>query len=190
MQLPKLFYGLYREVKPRLSKVVTQLRRGQPLVPLVEAEGLLDTETTPGLIVFQGPSPLLGGQVNFQMWLLWWLLLDKESVHSETAQRVFEESLTTAWGTLGLAANDTHFWFIVAKRHRPFLRAVRTYWDELDAVGPRYSYGINVGYPLWSMNSSIKFVLARRRIPNDILSAPLPPGGIGELIDRTDQHLH
>ena len=62
MELPALFYGLYRDVKRRTSKIVTQIRKGADWISLVEAEGFLDTGTIPGLIVLDGPSSLLGGE--------------------------------------------------------------------------------------------------------------------------------
>jgi hypothetical protein len=76
------------------------------------------------------------------------------------------------------------------ERVRPFLRAVRQYWDLWNSVGPRYSSGLQTPEPLWSLPTSIKYVLANLGIPGDDLDPPLPPGGLAALIDRTERHLH
>jgi hypothetical protein len=199
MELPALFYGLYRDVKRRINRIVTQMRKGADWIALVEAEGFLDTATTPGFILLEGPSPLVGGQAHFQQWLLWTQYRDKqadewvrgrEDVHAqdEQAEEVFHQSLTRPWSTLGLIGNDS--WLFPRHRYRPFLRAVREHWDLFDSVGSRYSTGLQTPQPLWASATSIKYVLANLGISGDTLRAPLPPGGLAELIERTERHLH
>jgi hypothetical protein len=199
MELPALFYGLYHDVKRRTSRIVTQMRKGADWMALVEAEGFLDTAAVPGFIVLDGPSPLLGGQPHFQQWLLWAQYHDKqarewtrgrEDVHEQDAQEeaIFQQSLSRHWSTLGLVANWP--WLFSKHRHRPFLRAVRQYWHLFDSVGPRYSVGLQTSEPLWAFTTSIKHVLANLGIPSDELDPPLPPGGLDELIDRAERHLH
>ena len=202
MELPALFYGLYRDVKRRTSRIVTTIPKGADWMALVEAEGFLDTNATPGFVVFDGPSSLLGGEPHFQQWLLWAQIKNKWahewSRQSKDADKwgvavqevVFQQSLTRPWSTLGLVAGGNTSWLIPKHRYRPFLRAVRQYWDLFDSVGARYSFGLQTATPLWAFTNSIKYVLANLGIPGDTLRAPLPPGGLAELIDRTERHLH
>lgn len=144
MELPALFYGPYHDVKRRTSRIVTQMRKGADWMALVEAEGFLDTAAVPGFIVLDGPSPLLGGQPHFQQWLLWAQYHDKqarewargrEDVHEQDAQEeaIFQQSLSRHWSTLGLVANWP--WLFSKHRHRPFLRAVRQYWNSSTLSG-------------------------------------------------------
>jgi hypothetical protein len=191
MELPALFYGLYRDVKRRTSRIINRIPKGADWMALVEAEGVLDTATTPGFILLMGPSPLLGGQPHFQQWLLWTQMGDKWREWGDTVEEsLFQQSLTRPWSTLGLVCNQNKNWFLREHRHRPFLRAVRRYWDLFDSVGARYSNGLQTPEPLWAFTTSIKYVLANLGIPGDELDPPLPPGGLAELIDRTERHLH
>lgn len=201
MELPALFYGLYRDVKGRTARIVNRIPKGVDWMALVEAEGFLDTATTPGLILLDGPSPNLGSQPHFQVWLLWAQYRDKrarawaagrEELHDrdDEEETIFKQSLTKPWSTLGLVGGRNKDWLFQEHRHRPFLRAVRQYWDLFDAVGVRYSAGTQNPGSLWAEPSTIKYVLANRGIPGDELHPPLPPGGLVELIDRTERHLH
>jgi hypothetical protein len=201
MQLPALFYGLYRDVKPRTARIVNRISKGADWMALVEAEGFLDTATTPGVIVLDGPSPLLGGQPHFQAWLLWAQYRDNRArewmsgraeLHDrdDEEEAMFQKSLTKPWSTLGLVGGRNKDWLFRENRHRPYLRAVRQYWDVFDSVGARYSTGQQNPVQLWAQPNTIKYVLANRGIPGDELDPPLPPGGLAELIDRTERHLH
>ena len=192
MKLPALCYGLYRDVKKRTSKMVTQMLKGNDWIALVEAEGFLDTETTPGLIVMEGPSPLLGGEPHFQAWLLLRAFRDRaldRNVPEEVLEAVFQQALTRPWSTLGLVGHPNHCWFYPRRRFRPFLAAVREYWDIFESAGQRYTYGIQEPLELWKAPNSIQYVLGNLGLDNDEVMN-LPPGGVDELITRTEQHLH
>ena len=103
---------------------------------------------------------------------------------------IFQQSLTRPWSTLGLVAGQNTDWFIPAHRYRPFLHAVRQYWHLFDSVGARYSYGLQTPKPLWGLPNSIKYVLANLGMSNEEMDPPWPPGGLPEIIDRTERHLH
>lgn len=200
MELPALFYGLYRDVKRRTNRIVNEIAKGADWMALVEADGFLDTATTPGFILLEGPNPNRGSEHHFQQWLLWAHIKNKRahlwSRQSKDADKwgvavqdvVFQQSLTKPWSTLGLVGNDS--WLYPEHRYRPFLHAVRQYWDLFDSVGPRYSTGLQTPESLWALPSAIKYALANLGIPGETLRAPLPPGGLAELIDRTERHLH
>lgn len=198
MQIPRVFYGVYRDVKRETSKVVTQLRKGRDWDEAVSASGFLDTdeirvnrEAVSGFIVLDGPDPMVGGEPHFHIWTLWWQIMEREeTLYTDLMSTVFEKSLTTPWGTLGLVAYKNHFWLYPKARHRPFIRAVRTYWETLDAVGARYTNGRRIGQSLWSLHTDIKYALANLGVPTETLSAPLPPGGFAEIADLTERYLH
>jgi hypothetical protein len=190
MQIPAPFYGLYREVKPRMSKVVTQMRRGRDWIGLMEAEGMLDVATTPGMLVLRGPSPILF-DANFHMWLPWLLSQRKEdSLTSPLMEQVFADSLARPWTLLGLIAGDNFMWFSPRARFHPFLNAVRRHWPVLYELGARYSNGVQVPEDLWSTTNNVHYVLGNQGIDVDVLQRPLPPGGIDDLISEAQRHLH
>lgn len=201
MELPALFYGLYRDVKRRTSRIINRIRKGDDWIALVESEGFLDTAKMPGFIVLEGPSPLLGGQPHFQEWLLWtqynnkrtqeWVL-GREELHERDDEEdaIFQQSLTRPWSTLGLVAGGNTGWLYPKHRYRPFLRAVRRYWHLFESAGPRYSGGLQTPKPLWALPNSIKYVLANLGMSNAEMDPPWPPGGLPEIIDRTERHLH
>jgi hypothetical protein len=195
MKLPAHFYGLYREVKRRNAKIITQLCKGADWMELIEAGGFLNVELTPGFVVMNGPSSLLGGEPHFQMWHLWFQIWEqsfsfegKPRVSEALAEEVFERSLTRPWSTLGLVAHRGQDWLYEKHRYRPFLHAVRQYWELFDSIGARYSNGSRQGSRLWSSPNAIKYVLANLGIPTDVLRSPLPPGGLFELVDRAELH--
>lgn len=191
MELPALFYGLYRDVKRRTTRILNCIPKGADWISLIEVEGFLDTNVTPGFVVLDGPSPLLGGEPHFQEWLLWNQMWRKwKQWGDELLEAVFQQSLTRPWSTLGLVGYQNAPWFIPKHRYRPFLRAVRQYWDLWDSVGPRYSSGLQTPDFLWRQPNTIKYVLANLGMSDAEMEPPWPPGGLPEIIDRTERHLH
>jgi hypothetical protein len=84
-------------------------------------------------------------------------------------------------GVLGLMSHDNGPWVWPRERHQPFLAAVLRFWDEFDAVGPRYYFtGRTEG--LWTMPTNLRYVLANMGVPIETLNAPLPPGGPAALL--------
>ncbi|HEX8106821.1 MAG TPA: hypothetical protein VF516_03790 [Kofleriaceae bacterium] len=159
---------------------MTQLKRGADLVEVMTADGMLDTETTPGLLSMFGI--ITGSVANFHCFMPWRTLWDavvdeaQPSVPSPIEDAIFAASLRTSWGVLGLMAHDSQSWLIPASRHRPLLDAALEVWPALDAVGERYAVG-SMPQRLWSVPNNLHFVLANLGVPNDMLGAPLPPEG-------------
>src|SRR5262249_60354895 len=54
VQLPAIQYGDWKTVKKRMARVVTQLKRGADLVEVMTADGMLDTESHPGMLGLHG----------------------------------------------------------------------------------------------------------------------------------------
>jgi hypothetical protein len=185
MQLPRIFYGRFREVKPRLMRVAKRAARGEDWVGLVEHDGFIEVADTEGFIVGDGPSSLLGGGEHFQMWFLWdrlWQVEPKPS--AEIKEAFFQESLAHSWSVLGLMMRVNHFWFIREEHHAPFLRAVSRYWLDFGAVGPRYSNGNNQGMTLWDVVTMVKHLFANHGLPLEFLQAPCAPGAFARLLDE------
>ena len=180
MQLPAIQYGDWKTVKKRMARVVTQLKRGPDLIEVMTADGMLDTEKTPGLLSMFGL--IMGPVASFHCFMPWRTLWDalvdetRPSVPSPIEDAVFAASLRTSWGVLGLLAHDSQSWLIPASRHRPLMDAALEVWPELDAVGERYAVG-SQPRQLWSVPNNLHFVLANLGVPNDVLRAPLPPDG-------------
>ncbi|WP_218082116.1 hypothetical protein [Anthocerotibacter panamensis] len=197
VQVPSCFYGRYSEVKSRCKKAVTALKRGKTWEEAVDTSSMVDTIATPGLIVLDGPSSLVGGTLNFHCYPLLSQVqaaITEKRLLPEVEETIFRASLQTVWGVLGLIAQTNVMWFAILhltpeyhiqplkERYQPFLDAVLKFWDELYAEGERYTNGSNTGTDLWSNSSNLKYVLANMGVPTELLQAPLPMGGIETLL--------
>jgi hypothetical protein len=185
MQLPRIFYGRFREVKPRLMRVAKRAARGEDWVALVEHDGFIEVADTDGFIVGDGPSSLLGGEAHFQMWFLWdrvWQVEPKPS--AEIKEAFFRESLAHSWSVLGLMMCANDFWFIREEHQAPFLRAVSPYWLDFGALGKRYTAGSRMTDELWDTVTIVTKVFARSGLPLEFLQAPCAPGAFERLLDE------
>jgi hypothetical protein len=181
MLLPAIQYGPWSAVKKRMRTVVSQLKRGKDLGEVMTRDGMLDPSMHPGMLVLSG---IMTGPVShfhcFLPWMIAWdALFDLRMTPTTPApleDAIFEASLQTPWGILGLLAHESNSWLIPTSRHEPFLHAVQGAWNELDAVGPRY-YAAVQGEPLWTIPNNLHYVLANMGVPTEILNAPLPAEG-------------
>jgi hypothetical protein len=169
-------------VRAACRKRVTQFRRGEPLIdPGAE---MIDATAAPGLIMLNGPSPLLGGDENVHAYAPLWELgraIDHDRIAMADAERAFDEALRTPSSALGLLSQDCYRWLDDAGRAERFLAAMIRHWDALDALGPRYTFGSRSGVCLWELPHLLKYVLARRGTPQADLVRPLPDGGLAAL---------
>ncbi|MDQ2805546.1 MAG: hypothetical protein M3Z04_01295, partial [Chloroflexota bacterium] len=99
--IPQSLYGLQRDVKKTCLRAVTRLRRGATWGELFAADELLDTDTTPGWLVLDGPSPALGGQLHFHVY--WPMRAIRESFFDSKLPRelesvIFAAALENTWG--------------------------------------------------------------------------------------------
>lgn len=145
---------------------------------------MIDVQEVPGLIMVGNPSPLLArGNVRlctpFQE-------LDKAvgsgRITFEASIRAFDEALTNAWSVLGLQSPVCYSWLRESERAARFLDAMIAHWEEVDAVGPRYTGALQFGQRLWELPILLKVVLADRGVSKAQLMGPLPPGGISALL--------
>lgn len=186
MLLPAIQYGPWSVVKKRMRSVVSQLKRGKDLGEVMTRDGMLDTSDSPGMLVLSGI--MTGPAPNFHCFLPWMMawdeLFDLRKTPTSPApveDAIFEASLRSPWGILGLLAYESNSWLIPTARHEPFLHAVLGAWSELDAVGARY-YAAVQGERLWSVHTNLHYVLANMGVPTEVLNAPLPPEGPSALL--------
>jgi hypothetical protein len=177
--LPAVQYGDWRDVKKRMRKIVSRIKRGESIVEVMTEDGMLDVANHPGMVIVAGIAHT--GWTNFHCFVPWRPLVDAlwdMRVASDLALRakIFDESLRVPWGVLGLLSYESQVWFLDETRFQPFLDAVIDAWDEFDSIGPRYFTAVQ-GKTLWSIPNNLHYVLANMGVPHDLLRAPLPAEG-------------
>lgn len=181
MFLPLVQYGDWGTVRRRMVPVVKQLVRGAPLNEVMCRDGLVDSSKQSGLIVLSGVMP--GSVSSFYSCMpwrdVWEKMFDLQLVKTSPSQlenEMFEASLATSWGVLGLMGSDCREWLLPRERHEPFLNAALDVWSELDSVGARYYVALE-GRSLWSVSNNLHYVLAHMGVPGEVLRSPLPDEG-------------
>jgi hypothetical protein len=139
MKLPKLLYGRYRDVRPRVARTIRRMHRRADWVEELSGDGFLDVDDTPGYVILDGPTAPLAAEDHFQMFKFWeQVYLNDRTLGAEIVDDVFDRSLTMVWGTLGVA---TYAGIMLFRRRRdrfaPFIRAVLTHWPTFLTLGPR-----------------------------------------------------
>ena len=193
MLVPAFLYGRFPTVKAACRRMVTQIKRGVPWDELGSELGsevpieLIDTRDLPGLLVLDGPGPLTGGGDHFHFFAPAHAIRNAipPRLPKETFTTLFEPMIATRWGFLALLGQWSHSFFFPPGHQQRYLHAAVRWWDELAAEGPRYSTGSNVGEPLWDLFTKLKFCLAREGLPQELLSQPIPPGGMAALVAQT-----
>lgn len=185
MLIPAALYGTYATAQREVRTVLARVRQGATWHDALAEAGTLDTAGLPGLVLLNGPNPLLGNDDHIHAFLPLTQLsraISRGRLPAQSEEEVFQESLTTPDGVLGLLAPANQMWVYPAERHEPFLDAVRRFWPDLEREGARYSVGMATGAMLWDVQTNLKFVLARRGIDISVLNGPQPVGGIDTLI--------
>jgi hypothetical protein len=190
VHIPSSFYGLYRNVKPRCRRIVTKLARGEALNDVIGADDTIDTATQPGMLVLEGLSPLLGGQPHFHCYLLHFQIKEAQfegRLNADMVEEIFNASLQTEWGVLGLIAYQSTMWFAPPEkwrstRYQPMLKACLQFWDTFEREGERYSGGSNSSKNLWNLPNTIRYILANMGVSKAVLKAPLPATGLAGVV--------
>lgn len=185
MIIPAALVGDYATAKREVKKAVSRFRQGSGWNESFALGGTVDTRDAPGLILLDGPNPLLGRDQHIHAYLPLAMLtaaFASRRIPREQGDVVFRESLDSGNGILGLLATANQVWVYPPDRHKPFLDAVSASWHMLEEEGERYSVGMATGASLWSLPSNLKFVLARRGVDVPVLNSPLPARGIDGLI--------
>jgi hypothetical protein len=190
MKLPAFLYGPYKEVKKSGPRLVAQLRRGVPWAELAGDE-MIDTQEAPGMLVLMGPRPLIVGP-HFHLFVpaiaMRQAILDRK-LPREMWDTLVEPAVATLWGTLSFLAPVHLFFEDRPENQRRMLHAVARFWDELDGEGARYSRGDDEPRRLWELPTMLKYCIANQGLSTEQCIAPLPPGGIRELINQTNARL-
>lgn len=181
MLLPAIQYGPWSEVKKRMRTVVSQLKRGKDFGEVMSRGGMLDSAAHPGMLILSGFT--MGPALNFHCFMPWQRVWDAvfelrttPLAPAPVEDAIFEASLRTPWGILGLLASDNQPWLYPTARHEPFLHAALAAWSELDAVGARYCCSFH-RERLWSVRNNLHYVLGNMGVPIEIVRAPLPAEG-------------
>lgn len=189
MKVPAALFGLNKEVRPRVRKMVIALKNGDAWEEVVAAQDMLDTDTQEGLLVLDGPSSLTHYAPHFQFYFLPSLAEEAKyagRISEDIEAQIFESSLSSPWALLGLFSRNHSIWLHPPERRPPFLRATLGFWDELYGQGARYTAGSTTPEDLWSVVSSLHYVLANLGVPTETLNSPLPPGGLRQIVERME----
>lgn len=168
MQLPTSLYGRYKACKAAAAKAVTRIVRGAELRDAFEQHGWVDTSQAPGFLILHGPSPILGGDAHYQLYLPLTEIFQAVAARklgAEAMESIFHQALSTRWGLLSLVAIPNSIWTYPEHRHVLFLQSLVPHWDEFVNEGARYTAGSNTGADLWTHADTVKGVLVRRGIP-------------------------
>jgi hypothetical protein len=185
LELPAIEYGLHADVRRRASAAMRRFAAGTPWADALEAGDRVSTATSPGLVVLNGPAPLLAAEPNFHAFLPLALVLEgvrKGKLDDGLREEATLASLDTPWGLLGVLAPVNQMLVYPPSTHRPVLEAAVRWWDVLDAVGPRYTTGLREGARLWSVVNNLHFVLGRFGVSDDTLRTPLPTTGLRGIV--------
>lgn len=187
MRIPASLHGPYRTCDAAARRAVARIARGAGLHEAFADGGWVDPADAPGLIVLEGPSPLLGGEPHFHVYLPLTAIVRavaKKTFAPAATEAVFEQALAEPWSVLSLCAVGNQIWTAPEHRHGPFLRALVPCWDALVALGERYSNGSRAASALWPLAHPVRGVLVRRGIAADALIACPSAARLRELVDR------
>ena len=188
MEIPALFHGLYDEVASRCDGVVERLAAGESWSDVIRGP-MLDTHQSSGLLILNGPSPLLGGSPHFHCYLPHFRIRDaigRAQLRSGADAVTFNASLQSASGILGLLSPANVMWVHSRERYVPFLKASLRYWELLAGEGPRYSTGLPTGESFSIVQNNVRFVLANLGVPTAVAGGPLSADRLAELVDELD----
>jgi hypothetical protein len=195
MQVPASIYGEYPEVKRRMRRMVTRMKRGVPFEESLGAEQLIDTTEHEGYILLL-PASRNPRRPDFHpIYVLDHVLggLVDGIFPRETEEAVFNTCLGSAWGLLLLLPHSLAFWVKSEHRWVPFLRAAARFWPVLEAVGARYWDGGFYAVALEHAITTVDYVLTRAGIFRggpDLLRPPNWPALVEAYAERRKHELH
>lgn len=175
LEFPPVLHGPARDVRRRLTAAVKAFVAGTPWNESIGAGPPIAVSTARGLIVLNGPAPLLAGEPHFQAFLPLLVLLEgvrKGNVPESKVEEAVSASLATAWGLLGVLSNPNQRVVLPPARHLPIARAALAHWGALTSIGPRYSAGLREGKELWEVPNNLGYVLGQLGVPADEINRP------------------
>ena len=182
MKIPSFLYGPYSKVKGVCRRKAKDLRRGASFCDL-PADQWLDTTSTPGPIVVDGPSRSFSHQKEqFCCFALAvairneWQDAPLKELLETILTAYYESAMLEPWLFLGVLGQNTRVLLVQRPEWLgPFAGADVKFWPLLAAEGKRYTQSVDTE-DLWSLPTNISFALARLGIPQEEFEAPLPPG--------------
>lgn len=188
LKIPELLHGPVKDVRKKVSQAVRSFVAGASWSEAFESGAWVDVATTPGLLVLNGPAPLLSGEPHFNVFLPHLVLSEsirKGKLPEEKQQEALSASLVSPWGLLGVLSPVNQILVYPPRVHRPVLDSALQHWDVMNGVGPRYTVGLREGARLWDVTTNLHYVLAQVGVSNEQLRAPLPRGGLAALLPAT-----
>ena len=170
MLVPRFVHGLTRDVKKESLRRIRLFQKGATWAEAM-ADDLVDVSTLPGLIVLRGPSVLMGFEPHAHIYcpFYWaWLTLLKQADHTTETGRdqywramsdIFFDAVKTSWGVLGVLGDTTGTWMRASSHQWPYIWAVERDWDELSALGERFTGGSQTRRPLWELASAAYYAV-------------------------------
>jgi hypothetical protein len=122
----------------------------------------MDLRDSTGLVLLDGPSPLVGGGEHYHAFAFTKSLVEARLGEDRSAWgRIWtEQSMREPWSLLGVLGEYGQFVVQDEQRIDLLLRAVE-HWDEFVSLGKRYSCGLPAGESFWSAAMGIKQAAAR-----------------------------
>jgi hypothetical protein len=185
LDLPAISYGPFADVRQRVSGAIERFAAGEPWHEALAAGDAVTPSTSPGLIVLNGPAPMLASAPHFHAFLPLSLVLEgvqAQKINESRMRQAVQESLSTPWGLLGILAPVNQMLVYPPALHRPILQGAVRWWDTLDSVGPRYTVGLREGARLWNVTTNLHYVLGQVGLNNEQLRAPLPASGLRAIV--------
>jgi hypothetical protein len=145
LKIPAILHGPVPDVRRRVSRAVRSFVAGASWSEALEAASVVDMDSTPGLVVLNGPAPLLSGESHFQVFLPLAVLLEglrKGKIPQPLKEKAVVESLDTPWGLLGVLAPINQLLVYPPHLHRPILKSALEHWEVLNGAGARYTVGL------------------------------------------------
>ncbi|MCW3085867.1 MAG: hypothetical protein JWP12_3233 [Bacteroidetes bacterium] len=183
MNIPSVFYGKAADVKKRVKQIVNEFSKGKPWDELL-GDKFIDTNSSSGLIVIDGPSKLLGNQEHFHMYTLMRHVLYDSKIPEGSIEKFFSNSIETNWGLL-LLLNYQNFACFDGKdqRRKLFLRAANKQFDSLVDIGSRYSSGLPDPKNLAELPNAIYYCLSLQGIDvNKVITGSRDMKSLHELL--------
>jgi hypothetical protein len=196
MQVPASIYGFYPEVKRRMRRMMTRMKRGASFEEALGADQLIDTAEQDAYILLMPPDRDFAGREEFHPEIVLAEVLGGVGngiLTRETEETVFNTCLRSAWGVLLLLPSSLTTWVKAEYRWVPFLRAAARFWPVLEAEGPRYVYHLTAPKSLAHVFTSVDYVLANAgifRASHDLLRPPDWPALAEAYAERRKQELH
>ncbi len=184
MDIPSFLYGPYSKLKGVCRRKAKELKRGASFDDLPAGQWL-DTSSTPGAIVVDGPSRSFSHQTEYFCCFALaaaireeWDVTSLDELLDPIMVPYHEAAMLEPWLFLGVLGQHTRV--LLDQRPEwlaPFTRAAVKFWPLLAAEGARYTKSDETE-ELWSIHTNIKFALARLGVSVEKVRAPLPPGGL------------